>query len=362
MSLGKIIRYLRPGENNPRNSEGAFYTFPNGRIIFIYSKYKGTSHGDNASCDLYMLESLDNGETFTDARTVFTCEELGAQNIMSVSLLGLSDGRVGLFFIKKMSSLEYTIMLSKSEDGTVWTEPKRILSEDGYYILNNDRVIRLRDGRIVMPYSYMRPEEVLTKDGKKLINNPGLIYIYGSDDEENFYRISTAYGITGNPGRGCLEPLLIQHTDGTVECYTRTTLGYQYKMTALDDTLNNWTPLDKSIFKSQDAPLCMKYLRDDVLFAVWCSQPENADPQIYGGERNSSGRCYYVYSISRDGGKTYSEPRVLEHDETRGFCYCAIEPTRDGSVLLAYCSGGGGEEAHCLARTTIRKVKIEELL
>ena len=82
MSLGKVIRQLRPGENNPRNSEGAFYTFPDGRIIFIYSKYKGTSHGDHAACDLYMLESTDNGETFTDAGTVFTCEELDAKNIM----------------------------------------------------------------------------------------------------------------------------------------------------------------------------------------------------------------------------------------------------------------------------------------
>ena len=132
-------------------------------------------------------------------------------------------------------------------------------------------------------------------------------------------------------------------------------------MTALDDTLTSWSSFEKSIFKSQDAPLSMKYIDENTVLAIWSSRPENADPKIYGGEKNSSGRCYYVYALSRDGGKTFTEPRVLEHDETRGFCYCAIEPTSDGSVLLAYCSGGGGEEAHCLARTTIRKIPIEDL-
>jgi hypothetical protein len=281
---------------------------------------------------------------------------------MSVSLLGLSDGSVGIFFIKKFSAMSDTIMMSKSFDGKVWEKPWRILAEDGYFCLLNDKVIRLKDGRIAMAYEYSRGEELLTKTGKEFIYNPGLIYIYASDDERNFFRASTSYGLTGDPGRGCEEPLLIQHKDGTIECFTRTSLGYQYKMTALDDTLSSWSPLEKSVFKSQDAPLSLKYIRDDLILAIWSSRPENADPNIYDGEKNSSGRCYYVFATSRDGGKTYSEPKVLEHDETRGFCYCAIEPTSDGSVLLAYCSGGGGEEAHCLARTTIRKIKIEELL
>ena len=86
MSIGKVIRYIRPGENNPRNSEGAFYTFPNGRIIFIYSRYKGTSHSDGATADLYMLESTDGGESFVDVGTVFTCEELGGSNIYKTDL------------------------------------------------------------------------------------------------------------------------------------------------------------------------------------------------------------------------------------------------------------------------------------
>ena len=362
MSLGKVIRYIRPAENNPRNSEGAFYTFPDGRIIFIYSRYKGTSFADGATADLYMLESLDGGETFTDVGTVFTCEELGGSNIMSVSLLPMRDGSVGLFFIKKFSNNTDTIMLSKSFDGRVWSEPKRIVAEEGYYVLNNDRVIRLSDGRIVMPYSYHWKHDVLTKNGNVLYYEPGTIFVYGSDDDENFYRLSQGYTIN-NSKAGCQEPLLIQHKDGRIECYIRTDLGYQLKMTAKDDTLLEWTEPEKTNFVSLEAPMSMKYIDDDTLLAIWSTTRDDVDPDYFVWKKNriSAGRSYFVYALSHDGGKTFSEPRELEFDLTRGFCYTAIHVVGD-SVLLAYCSGGGGEELCCLNRITIRKIKKSEFL
>ena len=362
MSIGKVIRYIRPGENNPRNSEGAFYTFPDGRIIFIYSRYKGTSHSDGATADLYMLESTDGGESFVDVGTVFTCEELGGSNIMSVSLLGMRDGQVGLFFIKKFADFEDTIMLSKSRDGRVWSTPERILFEEGFFVLNNDRAVRLRDGRIVLPYAYHHSQEVTLKEGRRHVFEPGLVYIYGSDDDENFYRMSYGYGINGTDA-GCQEPLIIEHPDGRVECYIRTRIGAQYKMVAKDETLANWEGPARTDFISQEAPMSMKYIDENTLLAIWTTVRDNDNPEIFRQRYNapSQGRCLFVYAISRDFGKTFTEPRVLEYDPTRGFCYCAIEPQKD-SVLLAYCSGGGNDETCCLNRITIRKVKKSELV
>lgn len=362
MSLGKVIRYIKPCENNPRNSEGAFHTFSDGRIIFVYSRYKGNSHSDGATADLYMLESTDGGESFFDVGTIFTCEELGASNIMSVSLLPMRDGSVGMFFIKKFEEYADTIMLSKSFDGRAWTEPKRILFEDGFFVLNNDRAVRLRDGRIVLPYAYHHSQEVTLKEGRRLVFEPGLVYIYGSDDDENFYRMSYGYGINGT-NAGCQEPLIIEHPDGRIECYIRTRIGAQYKMTAKDETLANWDGPYRTGFISQEAPMSMKYIDDNTLLAIWTSVRDNDNPEIFRQRYNapSQGRCYFVYAISRDCGKTFTEPKTLEYDVTRGFCYTAIHTVGD-SVLLAYCSGGGDEETCCLNRITIRKVKKSEFV
>ena len=51
VELGKLSADIRPdlSKNNPRNSEGAFFTLKNGDILFAYSKFKGKSNADFAS-------------------------------------------------------------------------------------------------------------------------------------------------------------------------------------------------------------------------------------------------------------------------------------------------------------------------
>ena len=64
-NLGKISADIRPdlSKNNPRNSEGAFFTLKNGDILFAYSKFKGKSNADYASADICLLRSTDDGRT-----------------------------------------------------------------------------------------------------------------------------------------------------------------------------------------------------------------------------------------------------------------------------------------------------------
>ena len=40
MELGSVSLDLVPGPDNPRNSEGAFLTLPEGEILYAYSRYK----------------------------------------------------------------------------------------------------------------------------------------------------------------------------------------------------------------------------------------------------------------------------------------------------------------------------------
>ena len=358
--LGKIITTIDPSEKNPRNSEGSFYRFEDGQLIFIYSRYRGDSFHDNAACDLYKMESYDDGESFSEPVRVFSCEECGASNIMSVSLIKLKNGNVGMFFVRKNGDRNSTVMLSESQNGNEWTAPERILNDDGYFVFNNDRIIRLKDGRLVFAVARHTVEEISTKNGKETVFGPGVVYIYGSDDDKNFYRLSQGYSLNNCPS-GLQEPLVIELNNGTVYCYVRTENGCQYRMRAKDKSLTRWTNPVKTIFKGPCAPISMKYIRDNLLFAVWCVYPprEDNDEFLKNWEINFL-RSRLVCAYSSDDGKTFSEPKIIEYDLTRGFCYCAIEPLGD-SVLLAYCSGGIKEKC-CLNRTTVRKIKTAEII
>ena len=357
--VGKVIKHISPSDGNPRNSEGSFYKFNDGKIIFIYSRYRGNDFSDHATCDLYKMTSYDDGETFSNEELVFACEQVGGTNIMSVSLIGLKNGSVGMFFGRKEGDRKNTILFSQSSDGDVWTEPKIIFHEEGYHVLNNDRLVRLNDGRLAVLVAYHQIHDVMTKDGPKMVFEPGIVYIYTSDDDESFYRTSTGYTLN-NCASGLQEPLVIQHKDGRVECYSRTDNRCQYVIKAKDKKLVTWTEPKKTVFDGPTSPLSMKYIDDDTILAVWSSYPPKEDWETW--LKNGSYtyyRSHFVCSYSKDGGKTFSKPKIIEYDLERGYCYCAIFPVGD-SVLLAYCSGGK-EEKCCLNRITIRKIKKSEI-
>ena len=99
--VGKIIKDLPPTLGNARNSEGSFIRLKSGRIVFAYSYFKGDSAHDNACCNIAMIYSDDDGLSFSEPKIVLTAKECGADNIMSVSLLEMLDGSVGVFYVSK---------------------------------------------------------------------------------------------------------------------------------------------------------------------------------------------------------------------------------------------------------------------
>ncbi len=94
-------RLLPPGPGNPRNSEGAFVTLKDGRILLVYTHFTG-SNDDNAAAHLASRVSCDGGKTWSDKDEVVLPDEVAeGGNCMSASLLRLRDGRIALFYLKK---------------------------------------------------------------------------------------------------------------------------------------------------------------------------------------------------------------------------------------------------------------------
>ena len=121
------VLQLAPSDDNPRNSEGDFITLDDGRILFVYSHYTGSSTSDHAPAYLAARYSDDGGRSWTD-EDVVVVENEGGMNVMSVSLLRLQNGDIAFFYLRKNSTEDCIPMLRISK-----MKPNRGVTRSMYY-------------------------------------------------------------------------------------------------------------------------------------------------------------------------------------------------------------------------------------
>ena len=364
--IGKIVCELAPSASNPRNSEGAFIRLRDERILYVYSRYGGGSHADGAPADLYGIVSDRDGESFGRPFSVFPRERIGAETVMSVSLLRMANGDIGLFFLKKNPVYQCRLHLSRSSDeGKTWSDPVPCIESAGYYCVLNDAVRRLSDGRLIAPASFC--EVQITGGDGKIISSadcflPASALFYCSDDDgSTWYRRGkgNCMPVTAHCATGLQEPCVVELSGGLLWCLMRTDLCRQYEMFSRDGGFS-WTAPQPSAFTSAVSPIAVKRLSDGRLFAVWNPVPN------YNGQRETArgvwlgGRTPLVAATSADDGRSFRVPSAIETDEDRGFCYTAVHELPDGGVLLAYCAGGAEDGAN-LNRVRIRKITAAEM-
>lgn len=363
VELGKIIMDIAPDmtKGNPRNSEGAFLELSDGDIIFIYSKFKGESNADHATSDLALLRSHDGGETFGEEQIVTTCEGEDGVNVMSLSLLRMNNGDVGLFYLVRTTYTLCQMFLKRSADGgRTWSDRVLCTPYEAFFVVNNDRVTRLSDGRIIIPAARHEYGWKDFADSGKIYadSRSEVVFFYSDDDGLSWQQAPDKCAIPYNTYNtaGLQEPGVIELSEGILWGWARTDLGRQYEMFSLDNG-EHWTAVQPSRFTSPNSPLCMKRDALGKIYAIWNPIPE------YNGRKKvgyfTGGRTPFVIAVSADNGKTFSEPVIFEDDEMSGYCYCAIYFTGD-KMLLAYCAGGE-QERSCLTKTRLRGIQLKQL-
>lgn len=362
MELGSVSLDLVPGPDNPRNSEGAFLTLPDGEILYAYSRYKGKSCSDEATTDLCLLRSRDDGRTFGEESTILTCEGEDGVNAMSLSMMHMENGDIGLFYLVRTTYTLLRMFLRRSRDGgRTWGERVLCTPQEGFFVVNNDRVIRLSNGRILIPAASHRSGlRGDMEEGSRFFDSRAEDMFFYSEDDGATWK--PASGKCSMPYSSCCysglqEPGVVELTPGHLWGWARTDLGRQYEMFSMDYG-NTWTACQPSRFTSPNGPLSMKRDENGVLYAIW-----NPIPQYNGREEPGKvfmgGRTPYVIAVSRDNGQTFTEPVSFEEEEDHGYCYCAIHFTKD-AMLLAYCAGGP-EDGSCLTKTRIRRIPRSQL-
>lgn len=353
----KLLHQIPPMENNPRNSEGAFIRGKKGEILYAYSRYTGDSCHDHASCDIALISSFDEGRTWSDPRIIAKASEYGTKNIMSVSALELLDGRIAFYYLVKIviegGAVISGIARSVSEDGINFVnEICEIQADTAYYIVNNDRMVRLKNGRILVPTAYIPKDDNYGESVVPLVTS----CLYSDDDGKTFkkanFDLESAYG--NNRNVGLQEPGVIERENG-LYLWMRTEYGTQYESFSANGVDGFCAPTP-SIFTAPCSPMQIKAY-DGVTYAVYNPIPN------YNGRKNAKGtwgRTPFVIRKSVDGGKTFGPLNIIEDDETRGYSYPAIFKTNDDRLLIGYCRGDE-VDGNNLCRIGIAEIEIASI-
>lgn len=318
--VNMIVQELRPTPANPRNSEGAFATLNDGRILFCYTRFHGGDR-DHSAARIAAIESKDGGATWSEPREILREAEAAGLNVMSVSLLRLKSGRLAMFYEYTRSNEDCRPMLVTSADeGKTWSAPRALIGHPGYYILNNDRVIRTKTGRILMPLNVHR------KGGTR-----GMAAWYFSDDDAATWRESDSRWGTTEGKSGLQESGVVETAGGELFSWARTDLGSQYVSRSADDGVT-WSAPQASELVSPLSPASIKRLPDSNRLLAIYNDHSGRFP-FQAGQRTP-----LVAAISFDDGRTWPARRLVEDDTSVWYHYVAIHLMPD-ALLLAYNTG-----------------------
>ncbi|WP_154852564.1 sialidase family protein [Cyclobacterium xiamenense] len=335
---------LNPGEDNPRNSEGDFIALKDGRLLFVYSHYYGESSSDHATAFLAGRYSSDQGETWTTEDEEILPNE-GGMNVMSVSLLRLQNGDIALFYLRKNDTDDCIPMMRISKDETkTWSEPiPCITDKEGYFVLNNDRVIQLADGRLLLAVA-RHAGPGMEWSGK------GDIFSYYSDDNGQTWQSSEE--VPNPEGIVLQEPGVVELKDGSILMVIRSNAGVQCYSYSRDRG-KTWSEVEKSTLVSPVSPATIERIPGTGdLLAVW-NNNLSEDPD------RAKLRTPLNAAISRDEGKTWENVKTLEDDPDGWYCYIAMEFVGE-EVMLGYCAGNRPAGTG-LSVTNLSKVSMDWL-
>ncbi len=309
-----VVFDLKATSANPRNSEGSFIFLKGGRIMFVYTRFEGAS-SDHTPARLVSRFSDDNGITWTAEDTPVVDRE-GDMNVMSASLIRLKkSGNIALFYLKK-NSMEDCIpqMRISRDEGKSWSKPTPVVTDQlGYFVLNNDRVIQLKNGRILVPVS--------------LHNTPGSSYSYKgklncyySDDE----------GVNWKKGQEVQapdsiitqEPGIVELKNGNVMMIIRANFGRQYQAFSKDRGFT-WSPATPTEINSPISPASIRRInRKGDIILVWNNNGETG-PGYYKAKRSP-----LTVAISEDNGVKWRICDNMEDNKNEEYAYVSILNSR----------------------------------
>lgn len=333
---------------HPRNTEASLLVRHDGSYLLAYTEFYGGGQ-DDAAARIVGVVSCDGGATWGAKRILQ--ENVGGCNVMSAALCRLQDGAVLLAFIRKDSHQSCTLYARRSEDdGETFGEATQINPWRAYMGFANDSLVQLRCGRVICPAYFSRgpcwtPQEHY------------VARMCLSDDGGRTWR--AARGDVDCPKRGAMEPVLVEHGDGTLRMLLRTQTGCVYQSLSMDGG-ETWSAAEASVLTSQEAPIAARRIPGtDRLLLVW-NADYDAGARSHGGRRSPLHLAVAPVALAEP-----PQRLPLEASAEATFSYASIAFARDRALLTYYVGQDsaliGGKRATLLS-LKFRALDLPELL
>ena len=342
---GKLeyFSFIRSGAGADYHQGPAFYQFPNGDVMIYWGAYDFDECSNNAVV-LYSL-SRDRGLTWADPQ-VYMADYPG--RVAGARLLGLRASGKALMFVTKTTMEELKIdddrrvavggadyfrsrtrvFLRRSTDGgSCFDHGEELpylaitggkeLPLVGFYGAM-DELTQLENGRIIAAFEFMDPERSAVERRYQHYTVACLC----SDDEGRTWRRSTE--IVADTLRGAMEPQIVETAPNRLLCLLRTKGGYLYQA-ASEDGGETWSQSQPSALPSPECMARMIRLQSGNLLLVW-----NNVSSVTQHPRHP-----LVAAISRDGGGSWSQPRMIADETgTNQLSNHGLAQLDDGRILL----------------------------
>ena len=340
-------QYLADHRNTRlRSGEGCVHELADKSLMAVYGKFEGG--GDDDQAKLVKQISKDGGKTWSKAALLIKSPP-SALNLMSLSTLRLQDGRIGMVYLHKQSRADCRPrFVTSTNEGKTWSKPIKVIpdKEIGYYNSNNDRLVQLKSGRLLIPCASHG------KDAAKSFH-PGLSGCYFSDDAGATWQAGAAQGIDPknvakpkfidktNPDIAklfkdkklfCQEPGVVELPDDRVMMWCRSNGGYMYHCFSRDGGLT-FTPFKAlRTFAMPCGPQSIKRIPGtDRLLMLY-----NDRHEIPMGDNQFQWRRTLNIAVSDDNAKTWRSLGTLEPNSVLTTCYYSIYFHKKNVVFTYY--------------------------
>jgi sialidase-1 len=321
-------------EKYPRYSEGDVIELTDGRLLLAVGRKTGAS--DFAAGEIIGMFSSDGGATWDDEPHLIKKPFDGLVDLMSVSFCRSPRG-LHLFFLgrgKDAKGDTQPYQMLSADEGKTWGEPQRVSLRGGYYVVNNARVIRTSKGRMLVPAAYVKR---IDKD----YDGQSILVLY-SDDDGVTWRESNVIEFD----KALMEPGVAECADGSIYMTIRTATGVLYEARSHDGGAT-WGERAPTTLPAPAAPSTVVRAPDsDELWMFWCSN----------AKANWKQRSPQVCATSKDHGRTWSRPRVIEHDPKHSYGYISFTRVKDHALLTYYDWADNGQRD--FQRTSLRQRTI----
>ncbi len=347
-----------------RSGEGAAVELKDGRLYLVYGHFVGGS--DASPAELVSRISQDGGLTWSEPE-LFFAPEPDWINVMSVSLLRLANGKIGaLFLVKLPQNICVPYWTVSDDEAATWTTPRRMIPNQGYYCINNDRLVQLRDGRLLAPYVFFpNLEGSLQLSGCFISDNSGDSWRHGqqeiSIEPENYQRpewivpdATPHLRIFHQREVFAQEPGMVELADGRVLMWARSNGGFAYAARS-EDRGDHWSPFQVLCPTPMACgPATIKRIPHSNRLVML----HNDRSQVPFGDPTFQWRTPLAVSVSDDEGQTWQPHEPLLADPAHNYCYTSLCFFGDQCLLSTYESAGEKQADGSIRRVNLRSLRV----